>query len=289
MRLLQPQTWAMGSHTMPRAERRKRAGRLAQMRRSVATTSCSQLMNAMRRESKDGSMPARPALGTTFIAPNTIRQRAVHITETPGFQMAVFVGLSSVFIGIAAFPGVTNGLTAPPPPGGTGVSSVDEVDRARSTGGAVHVDPAELATPPNTDSAELAAPLNTDSVEVSEEFLRNYARAAADLDREWGSGRVEAGPSVSSPPCVTCTDTQPSMLGQPTVVEQASGTEPLMSPSPNGIEEPTVQQFPEDAAPPVDSPPTAQAPAESPPTLVDSSPGEPPAAAEAPVQSGVTP
>lgn len=243
---------------MPRAGRPKRTSILSQAKRSRAGASSARLaLSATRRRLSRLRNPARPTeLGGTVIAFDTTAwQGVVRTSQTPAFRMALIAGLSFAWIGTTILPGSAHGPTPHPAHGQTHTPSGSAEELGQSANSTV--DP---------DSAGAAAPPAPAQVEVSDEFLRNYVKIAAELDRQSGrdEGPVSPQPGSTSSHCSVCTDSLLPGPEQSPDAPQATLEEPLAPPLPTAVEEPVPQEPPTISEQPV-SPPTNQPPAEPPP------------------------
>lgn len=247
-------TACMGSHAMPGGGRPNRTLILSQAKRPRAGASRVRLaLSTARLRVSRLINPARPAeLGGAMMALDaTAWQRVVHTFQTPAFRLVLIVGLSFAWIGTATLSSFADGPAPNPVHGQARLpsdSAVEPRQYAGSTG--------------NPDYASDAAPPIPAQVEVSDEFLRNYAKIAADLDRQ--AGRDDLG--VSSQPalplshCPTCTDALLPGPEQSPEAPEATGAEPL-APPPTAVEAPAPQQLPTSPDQPA-SPPTNELPAE---------------------------
>lgn len=253
----------MGFHAMPRRALSTRVPILGQANRlRTSVPRVRPALSMMRRRLSHLIQPASPGgLSSAFIALDTTAwQRAVCTLQTPAFRTALIAGLSLAWIGTATFAIFADTPTPHPARGQTHTpvdSAVEPGQTAVSTG--------------NAHSTSDAAPFSPAQIQVSDEFLRNYVKIAAELDRQSGGDEVPVPPQPASPMshCPTCTDALLPVPEESLDAPQATAEEPLASLPTTAGEEPAPE--PQTNSDQPVSPPTNQPPAEPPPA------GPPPA------------
>lgn len=132
-----------------------------------------------------------PELVGPLLPDTTAWQGVVRTAQTPAFRAALVAALSVAWIGTATLSG-SSGRQPPPPAAGQVESPVSSA-----------VEPM-----PSADPTVNAAPPGAAQAEVSDEFLKNYAKVAAELDRQAGRIEVSAAPQPATPTplCPACTD-----------------------------------------------------------------------------------
>lgn len=250
----------MGSHAMPRVERPKRAPNLGQKKWSRVGASRARLaLSATRRQLARLIEPTPPPkLSGVVIALDTSGwQRVVRTSQSPGFRTSLVACLTFAWLGTATLSGFAHGPTPQIVRSSTDPSSGGEVEPGQSPGGKPDV--STVGPQPGSD----AAPANPAQVEVSDEFLRNYIKVAAELDQQLGREEVHVSsePALPLSHCPTCSDIPPLGPEQSLDAPQPTGEGPLAPPPMVAIEEPAPQQSSANADQPVSPPmPTDQPP-----------------------------
>jgi hypothetical protein len=239
---------------MPGGGRPKRTLILGKAKRSRA-----RLTSSTARKRLAGLIePARPIeLGGAVVALDAKAwRRVVRTFQTPAFRLALIVGLSFTWIGTSTLSGFADG-PVPQPVQGQAPSPTGSAGEPSPSAGSVG----------SSDYARDAAPPTPAENDVSDEFLRNYAKIAADIDRQLGRDEVPASPQPYAPlsHCPTCADAFLPGPEQSPDAPEATVAEPLAPPPPpTTVEEPALQQLPAGADQPV-APPVSERPAEPPP------------------------
>jgi hypothetical protein len=233
---------------MPRGERAKRTKKFSTTKRSGAGRSRTRVaLFATRRRLSRFIEPARPPelSGAVVEVDTTPWQGVVRACRTSAFRMALIAGVSFAWIGTATLSSFVHGPTPKPVREQAHTPSDSTAQIAQQTGSG-----------DNPDSASDAAPPSPARIEVSDDFLRNYATVAAELDRQSGRDEVPVSPQ---PPlllshCPTCTESLSPGPEQSPDAPQSSVGEPLARPLPAAVEQPVPQGLPTISDQPVSLP-----------------------------------